>query len=93
MRRCARTSWRSLSPGEIAERFGYRKASVQTLISTYRDADLSGLFQTARPGPKHQPKKDAARERVIELRRERHGIEEIVSELARAITPPPFVAS
>jgi transposase len=76
-----------LSPGEIAERFGYRKASVQTLISTYRDADLSGLFQTARPGPRHQPKKDAARERVIELRRERHGIEEIVSELARAGTP------
>jgi transposase len=39
-----------LSPDEIAERFGYRKASVQTLISTYRDADLSELFQTARPG-------------------------------------------
>jgi transposase len=76
-----------LSPGEIAERFGYRKASVQTLISTYRDANLSELFQTARPGPKRQPKKDAARERVILLRRQRHGIEEIVSELARAGTP------
>src|SRR5450755_2437149 len=76
-----------LSPDEIAERFGYRKASVQTLISTYRDADLSELFQTARPGPKRQPKKDAARERAILLRRQRHGIEEIVSELERAGTP------
>jgi transposase len=76
-----------LSPGEIAERFGYRKASVQTLISTYRDADLSQLFSRSRPGPKRQPKKDAARERVIELRRQRHGIEEIVSELERAGTP------
>lgn len=76
-----------LAPGEIAERFGYTKASVQTLISTYRDADLSGLFQSSRPGPKRQPKKDAARERVIELRRQRHGIEEIVSELERAGTP------
>jgi transposase len=73
--------------GEIAERFGYTKASVQTLISRHRDADLSELFQTARPGPKRQPKKDAARERVIELRRSRHGIEEIVSELSRAGTP------
>ena len=76
-----------LSASEIAERFGYTKASVQTLISQYRDADLSELFATSRPGPKRQPKKDAARERVIELRRQRHGIEEIVAELERAGTP------
>jgi transposase len=76
-----------LAPGEIAQRLGYRKASVQTLISTYRDADLSELFAAARPGPKRQPKKDAARERAIRLRRERHGIEEIVAELERAGTP------
>jgi transposase len=75
-----------LSPGEIAQRFGYRKASVQTLLSQYRDADLSELFAAARPGPKRQPKKDAARERAIELRRQRHGIEEIVAELERAGT-------
>ena len=72
---------------EIAERFGYTKASVQTLISTYRQADLDELFAHARPGPKHQPKKDAARERAITLRRQRHGIEEIVAELERAGTP------
>lgn len=45
------------------------------------------LFASSRPGPKRQPKKDAARERVIALRRERHGIEEIVAELERAGTP------
>src|SRR5450755_1026393 len=76
-----------LSPGEIAERLGYTKASVQTLISTYRAGDLGGLFAQSRPGPKRQPKKDAARELAIRLRRERHGIEEIVSELERAGTP------
>jgi transposase len=76
-----------LSPGEIAERLGYTKASVQTLISTYRAGDLGGLFAQPRPGPKRQPKKDAARELAIRLRRERHGIEEIVSELERAGTP------
>jgi transposase len=76
-----------LSAGEIAERFGYGKASVQTLISRYRGSDLAELFAAPRPGPKRQPKKDAARERVIELRRLRHGIEEIVAELERAGTP------
>lgn len=76
-----------LSPAEIAERLGYTKASVQTLISQYRDAQLSGLFAERRPGPKRQPKKDAARARAIELRRSRHGIEEIVAELTRAGTP------
>ncbi|HYB31413.1 MAG TPA: transposase [Solirubrobacteraceae bacterium] len=75
------------SPGEVAERFGYSKGSVQTLISSYRSGDLGGLFAQSRPGPKSQPKKDAARERVIALRRERHGIEEIVAELARAGSP------
>ncbi|HVA19285.1 MAG TPA: transposase [Solirubrobacteraceae bacterium] len=76
-----------LSPAQIAERFGYTKASVQTLISRYREAEIAELFAASRPGPKRQPKKDAARERVIELRRQRHGIEEIVSELELAGTP------
>jgi len=76
-----------LSAAQIAERFGYTKASVQTLISQYRDADPAELFAVSRPGPKRQPKKDAARERVLALRRQRHGIEEIVAELARAGTP------
>ncbi len=55
-----------LSAAEIAERFGYTRASVQTLISTYREADLAEPFASSRPGPKRQPKKDASRERVIE---------------------------
>ena len=50
-------------------------------------AGLGELFIAARPGPKHQPKKDAARARVIELRRQRHGLDEIAAELERAGTP------
>ena len=72
-----------LSAADIAARFGYTKASAQTLISQYRQADVGELFQSSRPGPKRQPKKDAARARAIELRRARHGIEEIVSDLIR----------
>src|SRR5439155_15484525 len=45
------------------------------------------LFASSRPGPKRQPKKDAARELAITLRRQRHGLDEIVAELARAGTP------
>ena len=75
------------SAGEVAERLGYTKASVQTLVSQYRDGDLGDLFASSRPGPKRQPKKDAARELVIALRRQRHGLDEIVAELVRAGTP------
>ena len=75
------------SAGQVAERFGYTKASVQTLISQHRDGDLAGLFASSRPGPKRQPKKDAARELALALRRQRHGLDEIVAELERAGTP------
>jgi transposase len=75
------------SAAQVAERFGYAKASVQTLVSQYRDGDLGELFASSRPGPKRQPKKDAARELAITLRRQRHGLDEIVTELARAGTP------
>ena len=72
---------------EVAERFGYSEASVQTLVSGHRRGNLAELFAESRPGPKRQPKKDAARELAIELRRQRHGLDEIVSELQRAGTP------
>ncbi|PZS21768.1 MAG: hypothetical protein DLM61_27410 [Pseudonocardiales bacterium] len=71
---------------EVAERLGYTRASVETLVRDYRHGRLE-LFGSPRPGPKRQPKKDAARELVIELRRQRHGLDEIVSELERAGTP------
>ena len=75
------------SAGEVAERLGYTRASVETLVRDHRQGRLGELFLAPRPGPKRQPKKDAARELVIELRRQRHGLEEIVSELERAGTP------
>jgi transposase len=75
------------SAGAVAERLGYTSASVEALVRDYRKGRLGDLFVAPRPGPKRQPKKDAARERAVELRKTRHGIEEIVSELERAGTP------
>ncbi len=75
------------SSTEVAKRLGYTRSSVETLVRDYRRGRLDELFTEPRPGPKRQPKKDAARELAIRLRRERHGLDEIVSELARAGTP------
>jgi transposase len=75
------------SAAEVAERLGYTRATVEALVRDYRKERLGQLFLAPRPGPKRQPRKDAARERAIELRQQRHGIEEIVCELSRAGTP------
>jgi transposase len=75
------------SAAQVAERLGYARSAVQALVRDYRKGRLGELFIAPRPGPKSQPKKDAARERTIELRQQRHGIEEIVAELGRAGTP------
>lgn len=72
---------------QVAKRLGYTRSSVETLVRDYRQGRLGELFIAPRPGPKRQPRKDAARELAIELRRQRHGLDEIVSELARAGTP------
>ena len=72
---------------EVAERLGYTRASVEALVRDYRKGMLGELFVAPRPGPKSQPKKDAARQRALELRRQRHGIEEIVEVLGREGTP------
>lgn len=76
-----------VSAAEVGRRLGYRRQSVEALVNDYRKGRLGELFTVARPGPKHQPKKDAARELATRLRRQRHGIEEIVAELERAGTP------
>gem|GEM_PF-1961784 len=47
----------------------------------------TGFFLTPRPGPTRAPAKNAARERIIELRRAGHSAKEIAEELAGTPTP------
>ena len=57
-----------VSAVEVGARLGYARSTVEALVRDYRKARLGELFTAPRPGPKSQPKKDAARERALQLR-------------------------
>ncbi|MCA1697763.1 MAG: hypothetical protein LC790_02205, partial [Actinobacteria bacterium] len=67
----------------VAERFGYTRASVETLVRDHRAGRLE-LFASSRPGPRSQPKKDRARTLVVALRSEGRSLEEIGRALEAA---------
>ncbi|MEX2465743.1 MAG: helix-turn-helix domain-containing protein, partial [Gemmatimonadota bacterium] len=72
-----------LTSTEVAERFGYSPQTVRTLVRDFR-AGRDVFFIDPRPGPKSAPAKTAARDRIVELRRD-HGlsIDEIAVVLER----------
>lgn len=65
-----------LSAQEVGERFGYTRATVETLVRDFRAGHLE-LFVSSRPGPRTQPKKDRARTLALALRRESRSLREI----------------
>ena len=71
------------SAREVADRFGYTRATVETLVRDDRAGRLA-LFASSRPGPRSQPKKDRARALVVALRREGRSLEEIGRALRAA---------
>lgn len=71
---------------DVAERFGYKRASVETLVRDYRAGRLE-LFASSRPGPRSEPKKDSARKLTLALRREGRSLAEITRALKVAGTP------
>jgi transposase len=66
---------------QAAARFGYTTAALQSLVRDFR-AGRCEFFLTSRPGPKTAPAKDAARARIIELRRTGRSAHEIATALA-----------
>jgi len=70
------------SPQEAAGRFGYTPAALASLVRDFRAGKLSLFAEPGRPGRKSSPKKDSARARVIELRREGLSVYEISARLA-----------
>jgi transposase len=67
----------------VAQRFGYTRSSVETLVRDYRAGRLE-LFASSRPGPRTQPKKDRARALVVAMRSEGRTLEEIGRALEAA---------
>jgi transposase len=62
---------------EVARRFGYAPGTLYVLCSRFRQGKLPPFFRTPNPGPKRQPKKDRARERIFELRKKNFSVYDI----------------
>jgi transposase-like protein len=72
---------------EAAARFGYSPSSLASLVRDFRAGKLTLFAEPGKPGRKSAPKKDAARGRVIELRRQGLSVHEISARLAAEASP------
>ncbi len=66
---------------EVARAFGYSPGSFQVLCHHFRREHEPVFFVTPRPGPREQPKKSAARELIVELRKRNYSVYEISETL------------
>ena len=67
---------------QAAGRFGYTPATLNSLARDLRAGKLALFAPAGKPGRKHAPKKDRARGRVIQLRRDGLSVYEISTRLA-----------
>ena len=67
---------------EAAARFGYSPSALASLVRDFRAGKLALFAEAGRPGRKSAPRKNAARGRVIELRRQGLSVYEISARLA-----------
>src|ERR1035437_9194764 len=76
-----------LPSAEVALAFNYSPGSFQVLCHHFRrDAD-SNFFVSTRPGPRSQPKKSAARDLIVRLRKQNHSVYEISDALKEQQCP------
>jgi hypothetical protein len=75
---------------QVARDFGYTPGSFQVLCHHFRRHPDVVFFVSPRPGPREQPKKSAARDRIIELRKRNYSVYEIseaLKERGLALSP------
>jgi transposase len=72
---------------EAAKRFGYAPGTFRVLCHAFRRDELPEFFTAGKPGPTTQPKKSAALEKVVALRKRNYSIYEISKELKEHGTP------
>jgi hypothetical protein len=66
---------------EVARAFGYSPGSFQVLCHHFRREFDPVFFAAPRPGPRDQPKKSAARDLIVELRKRNYSVYEISETL------------
>ncbi len=69
------------SSREVARDFGYSTGSFQVLCHHFRRDTDPVFFVSPRPGPRDQPKKSAARDLIVELRKRNYSVYEISESL------------
>jgi hypothetical protein len=72
-----------LSGPEVAQRFGYTPASFRTLAHQFRQDPNRAFFKSPAKGPHTAPKKQALRDRVINLRKQNLSIYDISRTLSQ----------
>src|SRR3989454_1608642 len=65
----------------VARDFGYSPGAFHVMCHHFRRQAAPVFFASPRPGPRGQPKKSAARESIIALRKRNHSISEISAAL------------
>ncbi|MSP98431.1 MAG: hypothetical protein EXR29_14690, partial [Betaproteobacteria bacterium] len=66
-----------LPSAQAARAFGYTPGSFQVMCHQFRREPAPSFFVTPRPGPRSQPKKSAARDLIVALRKCNHSVYEI----------------
>ena len=70
------------SSSEVADRFGYTPGSFRQLCHHFRREPEPRFFVSVKRGPRSQPKKSAARDHVIALRKQNYSVYDISHALA-----------
>jgi len=85
----------SLKPKDVARNFGYSVGSFHVLCHHFRREAEPNFFVSPRPGPRSQPKKSAARDMIVSLRKRNYSVYEISEALKESkryrsakLTPP-----
>jgi transposase len=76
-----------LASAQAAARFGYSPGAFRVLCHAFRRGDLPEFFATTRPGPRDQPKKNAAQQQIIALRKRNYSVYDISRALKQQGTP------
>src|SRR5258705_8047420 len=76
-----------LTSAHAAARFGYSPGAFRVLCHAFRRGELPEFFAATRPGPRDQPKKSAAQERIIALRKRNYSVYDISRALKQQGTP------